>query len=128
MIEIRYWVAEDGTRFDDEYDCIQYERKKKLEEYKDDFVFYDEQLNIIFPEEANTEQVCIIVVKTHSVSEYIGEWFEYDGCENPFCGCEFGRQVGTWVYGDIINEGNEWIKLEDKIEKLQNLIEILNRE
>lgn len=128
MIEIRFWQADDGTKFDEEYDCIQYERKKKLEECKDDFVFYNEQLNIIFPEEADTEQVCIIVVKTPAAAEYIGEWFEYDGCENPFYGCKFGHEVGTWVYGELVKMGDEWVKLEDKIEKLQNLIDILNRE
>jgi hypothetical protein len=41
MIEIRFWQADDGIKFDDEYECIRYERKKKLETYKDDFVFYD---------------------------------------------------------------------------------------
>ena len=29
MIEIKFWQADDGTKFDDEYECIQYERKKK---------------------------------------------------------------------------------------------------
>lgn len=127
MIEIRYWVADDGTKFDDEYDCIQYERKKKLEEYKDDFVLYDEQINIIFPEEANTKQVCIIVVKTHAAAECISEWFNDEGYCNPFCDCELGQEIGTWVYGDMIDEGDEWIKLEDKIEKLQNLIDRVNK-
>ena len=51
MKEVRYWLAEDNTMFDDEYDCIRYERKKKLEVYKDDFVFYDGQKNIIVPED-----------------------------------------------------------------------------
>ena len=46
MIEIRFWQADDGIKFDEEYDCIRYERKKKLEVYKNDFVFYDEQKNI----------------------------------------------------------------------------------
>lgn len=27
MKEIRFWEAEDGTRFEDEYDCREYERK-----------------------------------------------------------------------------------------------------
>ena len=39
MQEVRYWLANDGTKFDDEYDCIRYERKKKLENYKNDFIF-----------------------------------------------------------------------------------------
>ena len=122
MIEIRFWQADDWTKFEDEYDCIRYERQKKLEEYKDDFVFYDKQKNVIPPEEAKTEEVDIIVIKTPASAEYVGEWFEDDGCNNPFCGCRFGDEVGTWVYGDLLEMGDEWIKLEDEIEKLQKLL------
>lgn len=122
MIEIRFWQADDGTKFDDEYDCIRYERKKKLETYKDDFVFYDYKKYPIPPEEADAPKVCIIVVKTPAAAEYIGEWFEEEGCENPFCGCGFGHEVGTWVYGEIIELGDEWLKLEAEIERLQNFL------
>ena len=122
MIEIRFGQADDGTKYDDEYDCIRYERRKKLEECKDDFVFYDEQKNIIFPEEAKTETVCIIVIKTPAAADYVGEWFESDGCCSPFDGCEFGHEVGTWVYGELIEMGDEWVKLEAEIERLQNFL------
>lgn len=127
MIEIRFWQADDGTKFDDEYDCIRYERKKKLETYKDDFVFYDYKKYPIPPEEADARKVCIIVVKTSAAAEYIGEWFEEEGCVDPFDGvyCEC---VGTWVYGDVIDRGDEWLKLELEIEKLQTLINEVNRE
>ena len=122
MQEVRYWLANDGTKFDDEYDCIRYERKKKLENYKNDFIFYDEQKNIIFPEEANVEEISIIVIKTPDAAECIGEWFEDDGYPNPFRGCEFGHEVGTWVYGELLEMGVEWVKLEAEIERLQNFL------
>lgn len=122
MIEIRFWQADDGTKFDDEYDCIQYERKKKLEDYKKDFIFYDYNKCLIPPEEANAERICIIVVKTPAAAEYIGEWFESDGCCSPFDGCEFGHEVGTWVYGELLEMGDEWVKLEAEIERLQNFL------
>ena len=122
MIEIRFWQADDGTKFDEEYECIRYERKKKLEEYKDDFVFYDYNKCLIPPEDADTEKICIIVVKTPAAAEYIGEWFEDDGCCSPFDGCEFGHEVGTWVYGELVELGDEWVKLEAEIERLQNFL------
>ena len=122
MQEVRYWLANDGTKFDDEYDCIRYERQKKLEKYKDDFIFYDEQKNIIFPEEANADQIFIVVIKTPDAAKYVGEWFEDDGCYSPFDGCEFGHEVGTWVWGDLLEMGDEWIKLEAEIERLQNFL------
>lgn len=126
MQEVRYWLANDGTKFDDEYDCIRYERKKKLENYKNDFIFYDEQKNIIFPEEANADQISIIVIKTPDAAKNVGEWFEDDGCLDPFDGM-YGECVGTWVYGDIIDKGDGWFKLESEIEKLQTLINELNK-
>ena len=122
MKEVRYWLAEDNTMFDDEYDCIRYERQKKLENYKNDFVFYDEQKNIIFPEEANADQIFIVVIKTPDAAKYVGEWFKDDGCCSPFDGCEFGHEVGTWVYGDLLEMGGEWVKLEAEIERLQNFL------
>lgn len=127
MTEIRYWVADDGTKFEYEYDCIQYERKKKLEEFKDDFVLYDSHMDIIPFENADCGNISIMVIKSFAVAEYIRKWFNDEGYCNPFCDCEFGQEIGTWVYGDMINEGDEWIKLEDKIEKLQNLIDIINK-
>ena len=122
MQEVRYWLANDGTKFDDEYDCIRYERQKKLENYKNDFIFYDEQKNIIFPEEANADQISIIVIKTPDAAKCVGAWFEDDGCCNPFDGCEFGHKVGTWVWGDLLEMGDEWVKLEAEIERLQNFL------
>jgi hypothetical protein len=68
-----------------------------------------------------------MVVKTFDAVEYIREWFQYEGYYNPFCDCGFGQEIGTWVYGDIINEGDEWIKLEDKIASLQNFLEKIKR-
>ena len=127
MIEIRFWQADDGTKFDEEYDCIRYERKKKLEDYKDDFVLYDYNKCLIPPEETDTEKICIIVVKTPAAAEYISEWFESDGCYSPFDGCEFGHEVGTWVYGELVEMGGEWIKLEAEIERLQTLLAEVNQ-
>lgn len=52
MQEICYYLADDGKRFDNRWECIRYERKKKLEDYKEDFVFYDYNKCLIPPEEA----------------------------------------------------------------------------
>lgn len=124
---VKYWQADDGTKFEYGYECIRYERGKKLEEYRDDFVFYDAHKNIIPPEEADADHVCIIVIKTPAAAEYVGEWFESDGCYSPFCDCEFGHEVGTWVYGELVEMGDEWVKLEAEIERLQTLLDKINQ-
>lgn len=126
MKEICYYLAEDGKRFDDRWECIEYERRKALEDHKDEFQFYNYRKEPIPIEEATTEDVIYIVVKSESCTEAIGDWFNSDGCEDPFEGvyCEC---VGTWVYGEIIDRGGEWLKLELEIEKLQTLINEINQ-
>lgn len=126
MQEICYYLADDGKRFDDRWECIEYERRKALEAHKDEFQFFNYRKEPIPVEEATTEDVTYIVVKSESCIEAIGDWFNSDGCEDPFDGvyCEC---VGTWVYGDVIDRGDEWLKLELEIEKLQTLINEVNQ-
>lgn len=126
MKEVCYYVADDGKKFDDRWDCIAYERRTNLEKHKDDFVFLNYHKEPISIKEATTENVVYIVVKSESCAKVIGDWFSDDGCEDPFDGvyCEC---VGTWVYGDAIDRGDEWLKLELEIEKLQTLIAEVNQ-
>ena len=127
MKEIYYCLAEDGTKFNDRWDCIEYERRLNLKKHKDDFVFLNYRKEPIPIEEATTKDVVYIIVKTENCTEVIGDWFNSDGCEDPFDGvyCEC---VGTWVYGDVLDRGDEWLKLELEVEKLQTLIAEVNYE
>ena len=126
MREVHYYLADDEKRFDEEWECIKYERQKVLEEYKDEFQFFNYRNQLIPIEEAITENVMFIVVKTEECSKAIGDWFNSDGCLDPFDGM-YGECVGTWVYGDVIDKGDGWFKLESEIEKLQTLINELNQ-
>ena len=121
MKEICYYVADDGKKFDDRWECIEYERRKALEAHKDEFQFFNFRKEPIPVEEATTENVTYIVVKSESCTEVIGDWFKNDGCEDPFDGA-YCECVGTWVYGDVIDRGDEWVKLEAEIERLQNFL------
>ena len=128
MKEVCYYLADDGKRFDDRWECIEYERRKVLETYKDEFQFFNYRKEPIPIEEATTEKVMYIIVKNAKCAEAIGEWFESDSCQNPFDGFYYEVEC-TWVYGDILNEGSdEWLKLELEIEKLQTLHKEVNRE
>lgn len=126
MQEVCYYLADDGKRFDDRWECIEYERRKALEAHKDEFQFFNYRKEPIPIAEATTEKVMYIVVKSESCTEAIGAWFNSDSCQDPFDGvyCEC---VGTWVYGDIIDRGDEWLKLELEIEKMQTLIDEINQ-
>ena len=126
MKEIHYYLANDGKKFDDRWECIEYERRKALEAHKDEFQFFNYRKEPIPIEEAKVESIEYIIVKSDACAEVLGEWFEDNGCINPFDGvyCEC---VGTWVYGEIIDRGDEWFKLELEIEKMQTLIDEINK-
>ena len=126
MQEICYYLADDGKKFDNRWGCIEYERRKALEKHKDEFQFFDYRKEPIPIEEAKVENIEYIIIKSDACAEAVGEWFEDAGCINPFDGvyCEC---VGTWVYGEIIDRGDEWFKLELEIEKMQTLIDEINK-
>lgn len=127
MKEVCYYVAEDGKRFNDRWDCIEYERQKQLEECKDEFVLLDYHKEKISLKDATTEKVCYIIIKTDRAAEVVGEWFSDDSCIDPFDGI-YKECVGTWVYGEEIDKGDGWYKLELEIEQLQTLHNELNKE
>lgn len=125
MKEVCYYVAEDGKKFEDMYDCINYERQKMLEEVRDEFVFLDGCRKPIAIEDAKARDVEYIIIKTDRAAEIIGQIFDADGCYDPFDGV-YEDCVGTWVYG-ILDKAYEWTKLELAIEQLQTLAWELNR-
>ena len=123
MQEMCYYLADDGKRFDDRYECIEYERRKALEAHKDEFQFYDFHKKPIPIGEAFTENVAYIVVKSENCIKAIGDWFKYDDWRDPFdkIDCE---SIGTWAYCET---EDEWLKLELEIEKLQTIINEINQ-
>ena len=128
MQEICYYLADDGTKFDDRWECIEYERRKALEAHKDEFQFYDYHKEPIPVEKATPKDIVYIVVKSDNCTEAIGDWFDSDGCLDPFNGA-YCECVGTWAYSDVIDKGgnDKWFKLEHEIEKLQTLINEINK-
>ena len=127
MKEVLYYVADDGTRFDDRWDCLQYERRTILNEWKDDFVFLNRNKEIIPIEEARTEDVFYIIIKHRRCAPAIGGWFEEDGCLDPFDGMYDKTVEGTWVWGEIIDKDEEYYLVEFEIEKLKTLIAEINK-
>lgn len=126
MKEICYYEAYDGTKFDDYWDCVKYERQKQLEECKNEFVFLNHHKEKLTLEDVSTENVTYIIIKTDRAAKVVGYWFRGDGCLDPFGGC-YEECVGTWVYGETIDKGDDWFKLELEIEQLTTLLEELNQ-
>ena len=126
MQEVRYYLADDGKRFYDHWECIHYERMCELEKHKNDFKFYNWKGEpILIPiDKANVEDVHYVVVKTTDAADAIEWWFDQEEMRSPFEGCGVGYELGTWYFdGDY----DRWIKLEDKIAELQDMLETIQR-
>ena len=123
MKEVKYWLAEDNTMFDNEWDCRQYERQIKLKEHKNNFIFYDYQQKPIPIEQATTDNIYYILIKTPEAAECICDWYESDNCNSPFESYNFDNKVGLWFSGEVEDYGHSecWYKVEDEIERLQSL-------
>ena len=123
MKEVTYWIAEDGTEFEDKCECEQYERQMILKEHKNDFVFYDFYQKPIPIEQATPDDICYILIKTPEAAECICDWFKKDDYYAPFETTIFEQAVGLWFFGECENYGNSgcWYKVEDEIERLQSL-------
>lgn len=127
MEKVCYYVAEDGKRFDDRWDCLQYERQLALNEWKDDFVFLNCKKEVIPVEETDPETVCYIIIKHQRCAPAVGGWFEENGYFDPFDGMYDKTVEGTWVWGEAIGKGDEWCLVEFEIEKLKTLIAEVNK-
>ena len=123
MKEVKYWIAEDGTEFEDKLECEHYERQMILEKHKNDFIFYDYHQKPIPIEQATTDNIYYILVKTPEAAECICGWFESDNCYSPFECPTFEQAVGLWFSGEVEDYGHSecWYKVEDEIERLQSL-------
>lgn len=130
MKEVRYFEANDGKRFESKRECVEYENRTTMAQYKDDFKIFNchRQEMDINDENTTQDDVFYIIVKTPAAADVIGEWFEYYGAYNPFEDCGNVRNaVGTWAYDDDYHtEG--WYKVEKKLDELQSILADLKGE
>ena len=123
MKEVRYWVAEDGTRFNDYFDCYQYERKTELRKFKNDFIFFDVDCRLLSIDRANTDNIEYIIVKTIECAEMLNEWFEEDGVTSPFENRPNEEKTGTFRWESLTSE---WKRVENELAELDKLLGDLN--
>ena len=130
MKTVLYYLAVDGTRFEDEEECRDYEVKLQLKRHSKDFKLFNherEEINL------NTkylvpDDVFYIIIKSIEGANTVGEWFRDYGAESPFDECgEWLNAVGTWAYNDDYSSQG-WYKVEKKLDELENLLTELKGE
>lgn len=112
MKEIKYYIADDGTEFDSEDECLEYENRFSSIVNK---IIFIQDREILDPKESNIKHCCewctAIYVPHEEDIEAISQMFDSFGVENPFNNCYCS---GIHYYED------GWISLDEEIEKLEN--------
>ena len=105
MREIRYYIADDGKQFDDEFDCQKYEMKLKEGAHKHTLRYYDVDGS---PAEA-FDECCIVVVTTMSDAQLLDEICEFNGWYAPWNNSRF---IDTMRSGIFYYDNDEWYDFE----------------
>lgn len=118
MTEYTTYVAFDGSEFDDEDDCLAYERTMQATDYEDEIFFYDNNRK---PIPLNVEDLDDIYF-VNILAEKACQWF-VDRCQdcgsthpwsyNPYRKEEFPL-TGFFYYSD-----EEWHHWQTEIERLR---------
>ena len=130
MERIVKYVAFDGTAFDYEEDCADYELEAKAKEYVECFTLYDcERKPIKFCADSQVlERTNYIVVKTEKVVPFLDDWMIDYGCYTTIGKsaslADLKDCVGLWMWNEIKEVWEHW---ETKIAKMRELGEYFQR-
>ena len=118
MTEYTTYVAFDGSEFDDEDDCLAYERTMQATDYEDEIFFYDNNRKPVPLNVEDLDDVYFVNIET----EKAREWF-IDRCRN--CG-----STHPWSYnphreeefpltGFFYYSDEEWHHWQTEMERLR---------
>lgn len=130
MEKIITYVAFDGTQFDDEDECVEYEFLESAKEYTDGFTLYNEArepIKISFNGNA-LDETSFIIIKEARAIPFLDDWMA-DNCFYETIGKVANRLniencIGLWIW-----DGKEetWRHWETEMEKMRELGEYFQR-
>lgn len=124
-IKICYYLADDGTKFDTENECLDYEFKRKMKDMvgKDLRLFdsnHKEVTNYTFGSICDAYAIQVLTIKG---AKFIVEWSDEYGTEAPFGFLDIETQdedlLGTWAYDAFDRCG--WTHLDKFKRKVDEL-------
>ena len=85
MKTVCYYVADDGTKFEDRYECERYEVTQAILCYKEDFeIFNCYGRPLPIDENVDPNPVYYLKVKSAEAVQALKNWFNFYGNECPF--------------------------------------------
>jgi hypothetical protein len=123
MIERVSYIADDGTAFEDEDECIDYERGLMLKKYEHDIHMWNCEFQPIpITDSQALDKVYYLTCDTAEAVEAMHNWFEYMGYSSPFEGDEsFVAMAGCQYY---YMDNDKWYEADDLIEKARGMMKI----
>lgn len=123
MIERVSYVADDGTAFEDEDECIDYERGLMLKKYEHDIHMWDDNFQPIpITDSKALDKVYYLTCDTAEAVKVMNDWFEYMCYSSPFeGGNSFAEMAGYHYYWQ---DNDEWYEADDLIEKVSGMMKI----
>lgn len=130
MEKIITYVAFDGTQFDDEEECVEYEFLESAKEYPDGFTLYNEArepIKISFNEDALNETKFVIIKEARAIS-FLDEWMIdncfYETISKVAARLNIKNRIGLWIWD---TKEATWKHWETEIAKMRELGEYFQR-
>lgn len=123
MIECVCYIADDGTTFKDEDECIDYERGLMLKKYEHDIHMWDCNFRPIpITDPQPLDKVYYLTCDTAEAAGVMHEWFEDMGYSSPFDDhVDYDYAAGRHYY---YQDNDCWYEADDLIKKVQEMIKI----
>lgn len=100
MIERVSYIADDGTVFEDEYECLEYERTLILKKCEHDIHMWDNEFQPIpITDSQALDKVYYLTCDTAEAVEAMNDWFEHMGYSSPFEGNKSFADMAGHVLG-----------------------------
>ncbi len=116
------FIADDGTVFDDEYDCIRYEEKFRFNEFKDSILFFNEKGNELPVGSDYFDKCYYFICKTDESAAYLYQELMND-YDLPWPIKNYSH-AGAWMwYNEKWIEIKEFLKTAKIAEKIYKLME-----
>lgn len=106
MTTVTTYIAEDGTKFDSEWECMDYEAEQEAKEYADTAFLFDDKGERLSLHSDSFNEAFFIKATTNEAAQFMAERFE--GWSTPWYDRGIAPQAGMWVF---FNE--EWTALEE---------------
>lgn len=110
MKTICYYEASDGTKFDDDIECVEYELKQKFYNTKTLRLQDFDEVQIVDLENNLDRKTEIIIINDNAAKELVQEI-------NKFYGYNFPTEVGGYW---LSNEGDIWLNY-DEVDNLYHI-------